>query len=61
MEWIKCSERLPDDNKMVLVFEHDKNGDGGSYNIVWGWSVDVAFKRGITSHWMPLPKPPKES
>lgn len=59
--WIPVSERVPEDEELVLtykngqfdvqVYEKRRNGwiCGG-----WFWSL------GTVTHWMPLPKPPKE-
>lgn len=59
MEWIKCSDRLPDDSKPVLImtdsymqtafFERDDD--------LWLWG-DEAWSTQRVSHWMPLPEPP---
>jgi hypothetical protein len=61
-EWIPASERLPPDNKMVLV-NHDGTGiematrqPNGQWVICWtGFEASgVAY-----THWMPLPEPPE--
>lgn len=57
MNWIKVSDRLPDDESDVLVF------DGYSYYLVWYENkiyglADSTPLKGVT-HWMPLPEPPK--
>jgi hypothetical protein len=60
--WIPVSERLPPDNKMVLV-NHDGTGiemaarqPDGQWVICWtGFETNgVAY-----THWMPLPEPPE--
>lgn len=57
-EWISVKDRLPNENTRVLVYAKQ-----GSYmnlrtdyicNGRWFFSMMV-------THWMPLPKPPKES
>ncbi|HFX7027331.1 TPA: DUF551 domain-containing protein [Escherichia coli] len=66
--WISCSERMPDSKTAVLVArEFDRKGD---WRMKWatyipghpdandGWIIPGASW--ITSHWMPLPEPPKE-
>ena len=51
MEWIKCSDRLPDDNVEVLVFDVDIG--------IFILAINPDFMDGIT-HWQPLPEPPKD-
>lgn len=77
MEWIKCSERLPNDDEDVLIYDYrDGIGIGfyeysnvsgyyekdGSFFITnSGWEVSYDWARHMDpTHWMPLPKPPKE-
>lgn len=68
MEWIKCSERLPDNTQMLLAFSQ-----GEIVAAYWNWVVNpIDYKKykdftclsgctldGVT-HWMPLPPPPTE-
>jgi len=68
-DWIKCSERMPDVGKLVLIFR--PYGDGN-------WTMDIDSRndqkfgglsiwRGVRSyqqqptHWMPIPKAPEET
>ena len=66
--WISCSERMPEDTKMLLAFSQ-----GEIVAAYWNWIVNpVDYKkyRGFTylsgnilddvTHWMPLPEPPQE-
>lgn len=62
--WIKCSERMPDEHRAVLVFDPEEE-DGqhvasfsyGSW--VYGVSWDVNLEC-YPTHWQPLPEPPNE-
>lgn len=64
--WIKCSERMPEEGKPVLVV----SGMGGAVqNNVYEWDgktwcdfrADYSeFEQEVFSHWMPLPEPPQE-
>ena len=59
--WIPCSERLPNDGEFVLAYkngqfevqEYEKRRNGWISG-GWFWSLCTV------THWMPLPKPPKE-
>lgn len=64
--WISCSERMPEDTKMLLAFSQ-----GEIVAAYWGWVVNpIDYKkyRAFTylsgyilddvTHWMPLPEPP---
>ncbi|WP_412523954.1 dATP/dGTP pyrophosphohydrolase domain-containing protein [Escherichia coli] len=66
--WISCSERMPEDNKMLLAFSQ-----GEIVAAYWNWVVNpIDYKkyRAFTylsgnilddvTHWMPLPEPPQE-
>ncbi|QGU13977.1 DUF551 domain-containing protein [Leclercia sp. 119287] len=60
MEWIKCSERMPE----VMVTVITSNG----FDIGQGWWDGDDWKSfdchdvvpGKVTHWMPLPPPPTE-
>lgn len=59
MEWISVKERLPEHNERVLVYRPNMaESDIGPISIQWGWAC--RRKCSDTSHWMPLPEPPKE-
>ena len=51
-EWIPVSERLPEVNVPVLVYD-GKYVDGREF-----YDLSYVSKYGVT-HWMPLPEPPK--
>ena len=59
-KWIPVTERLPDENDVVLITDSLDVGTG--YLIHgYGWispfdDIDMSH----VSHWMPLPQPPKE-
>lgn len=69
MEWIKCSERMPDIGKSVLVVINGKYVNSASYT-QWDGAKTAKGRaprfedlRGIVygvTHWMPLPEPPTE-
>lgn len=63
-EWVKCSERLPDGRRTVLVWLK-----GGVLPIIWTWmgknwavnvTAEILGRHQDITHWMPLPEPPKE-
>ncbi|HCA4535715.1 TPA: DUF551 domain-containing protein [Escherichia coli] len=64
--WINCSERMPEDTKMLLAFSQ-----GQIVAAYWNWvmsPIDYKKYRAFTylsgnilddvTHWMPLPEPP---
>ncbi len=66
--WISCSERMPEDTKMLLAFSQGK-----IVAAYWNWvlnPIDYKKYRAFTylsghilddvTHWMPLPEPPQE-
>ncbi|HFF9106243.1 TPA: DUF551 domain-containing protein [Escherichia coli] len=67
--WISCSERMPEDTKMLLAFSQ-----GQIVAAYWNWvmsPIDYKKYRAFTylsgnilddvTHWMPLPEPPQEA
>ncbi|NJZ17370.1 DUF551 domain-containing protein [Escherichia coli] len=66
--WISCSDRMPEDTKMLLAFSQ-----GQIVAAYWNWVVspiDYKKYRAFTylsgnilddvTHWMPLPEPPEQ-
>ncbi|EJD3189831.1 DUF551 domain-containing protein [Escherichia coli] len=64
--WISCSDRMPEDTKMLLAFSQ-----GEIVAAYWNWVVNpIDYKKYRTftylsgnilddvTHWMPLPEPP---
>jgi hypothetical protein len=66
MEWIKCSDRMPEFNRGTTEYVLVRVGDIGTkigllYAANGKWVINgVAFYKDAVTHWMPLPKPPKE-
>ena len=65
-EWIKCSERMPEEYKDVLFIKKTwgnniefKIGDFDS-KMKWWQSGSGVIKNEYVTHWMPFPEPPKE-
>lgn len=65
MNWIQCSERLPEDGERVLFTENASTIYLGQHiKSVPQWNGDGLFFHGDTgyrniTHWMPLPEPPE--
>ena len=60
-KWISVKDRLPDDERRVLVSCRTKKGQQ-SVNLAYYWNGywhGQGSMAGVT-HWMPLPEPPKE-
>ena len=58
-EWIKTTDRLPEDDRHVLCLTRTKKG---LWNVVIGYYMDGFWRVGMNSnvtHWMPLPEPPE--
>ena len=62
-EWIPVKDRLPEDDSDVLAYssiEEESRIYPACYsNGVWFDCVFNAPATGTTTHWMPIPKPPK--
>ena len=57
--WIPCSERLPENQLDVLVYERNRGVVIGFCASDGQWANDAINFSGVT-HWQPLPDPPKE-
>lgn len=65
LEWILCSERLPEDDTEVIVSCTDDSGDSEFSYTTTGWHFKgvwiVGNERSLfVRAWMPLPSPLKE-
>ena len=59
MRWIPVEERLPEEKQRVIV-RCERVGTSVGW-ILWGrWMTDIGPHAGDVTHWMPLPKSPKE-
>lgn len=58
-EWVNVEERLPREKQRVIV-RCERVGTSVGW-ILWGnWMTDIGPGAGKVTHWMPLPKSPKE-
>ena len=58
-DWIKCTDRLPEDDRRVLCLTKTKRG---LYNCVIGYYMDGFWRVGMNSnveYWMELPALPE--
>lgn len=65
MEWIKCSERMPEETGDIIVFSDGIVMSGISYSRRKGFYIDALEYDDDepiddVTHWMPLPNPPTE-
>ena len=64
-EWISVKDRLPEESGMYIVTANDGHAQRVSF-VQWQkknrmWNLTGARSYWRVTHWMPLPKPPKES
>ena len=59
-EWIKCSERLPEEDEAVLVWcpEYECFEIAWQHNSFWFNGFDMDY---VPTHWQPLPPPPEQT
>lgn len=60
MEWIKCSDRLPEEGISVIIYIGFVTT--GFYQEEWfydSYDLDDDDLDHEVTHWMPLPKPPE--
>jgi len=59
-KWISVKERLPENDKMVLIFDDKDNLDFGIYDQRWiaYFNIYRNIKSWEVTHWMPLPESP---
>ena len=60
IRWIPVEERMPEEKQRVIV-RCERVGTSVGW-ILWGnWMTDIGPDAGKVTHWMPLPKAPKEA
>lgn len=66
-QWIKCSERMPEEGEDVIVYDDLKQVHEGFYlrygeHVSWDiYSYKPSYYDEVSvTHWMPLPEPPQE-
>lgn len=65
MEWVKCSERMPEETGDIIVVSDGIAMSGISYSRKKGFYLqalkyDADEPVDDVTHWMPLPEPPSE-
>ena len=61
-KWIPVTERLPDENQVVLCMRRNKSYWVAQWTYIdWMWYDENEWhNENEVTHWMPLPEPPKE-
>lgn len=63
MEWIKCSDRMPDDEQEVIVYDAIRGKVQSGMIYFDGEFVDFNeyyYRVSSPTHWQPLPPPPAD-
>lgn len=70
MKWISVKDRLPNGERVLVKSISigqcvasrcgDWKPDGTWGDWEWGILNDIVFNKNEVTHWMPLPKPPKD-
>jgi hypothetical protein len=70
-EWISVKDRLPEENENVILYDGKEVFCGDLFfgklgKICWGIQACDGicyghYNKDEVTHWMPLPKPPKEN
>ena len=55
--WVKCEERLPENDDLVLIWDGSYMAFGMYLDKVW---VDKKWIKKNVIAWMPIPKPPEK-
>ena len=58
MNWINIKNKLPDENKSVLVIDDENDIWIMQYNVYDGWHCPQEGWSMNVTHWMQLPLPP---
>lgn len=65
MNWIKCSDKMPDHDEVlaVVVFDSGRRMTCAAYWVdyqnCWNWDGERIPVEHVT-HWQPLPEPPND-
>lgn len=63
LRWISINDRVPKDFEMVLLYLSEKEQSSGFYRTEFNpprWYTYEDTGEVYPTHWMPLPRPPKE-